>query len=379
MHRFYFLLITALFVSLCSCTKQSAGSDVFCRDVYTPRYAKGFTIKGRDDSRSVVIETLSPWQGESADTARLLVLRDGDIAPEGFDGSTVSGDVRRIIAMSSTHIAMLDAVEHVDKVKGVSGMSYISNSYIRSHADSIVDVGYDGNVDYERLMSLQPDIVLIYGTNGASPMEGKLRQLGIPYMYVAEYLEESPLGKAEWLVALAETLGIRDKGIEVFERIPERYNALRDSVKSLGLKRPRVMINTPYSGSWFMASTGSYLATLINDAGGDYVYTADTGTTSQAIDIEEAYMLTADADKWINPGTIVSLEQLRQTLPRFADTRPVLNGEVYNTTARVTEGGGNDYWESGAVHPELVLRDMVKIFHPDLMPDTPFVYYQKLK
>ena len=108
---------------------------------------------------------------------------------------------------------MLDAIGETGRVVGVSGIDYISNPDIQARRDSVGDVGYEGNINYELLLSLDPrPRVAFYGVNGASSMEGKLKELDIPFMYVGDYLEESPLGKAEWLVALSEVIGKRAEG-----------------------------------------------------------------------------------------------------------------------------------------------------------------------
>lgn len=122
---------------------------------------------------------------------------------------------------------MLDAIGEVRCITGVSGIDYISNPDIQARRDSIGDVGYEGNINYELLLSLDPDLVLLYGVNGASAMESKLEELDIPFMYVGDYLEESPLGKAEWMVVLSEVTGKREKGEKAFAAIPVRYNALK--------------------------------------------------------------------------------------------------------------------------------------------------------
>ena len=114
-------------------------------------------------------------------------------------------------------------------------------------------MGYDSNIDYELLTALRPDLVLVYGIAASSGMETKLLELNIPYLYMGEYIEQSPLGKAEWLVALAEAVGCRDKGESAFRPIEERYEALKKRVAETVLDAPSAMLNTPYGDSWFMA------------------------------------------------------------------------------------------------------------------------------
>lgn len=382
MKRLHFVIgLFVLAITIVSCGGNGNSSvSTYADSIYLPEYASGFRILGAEGSSSVIIESVNPWQGADSVVTRLFIARDGEEPPQGFEGQVIEGDARRIVAMSSTHIAMLDVIGETARVVGVSGMDFISNDAVRSRRDSIGDVGYDGNVNYELLLSLQPDIILLYGTNGASGMEPKLKELGIPYVYIGEYLENSALGKAEWIVAVAEIVGKRDEGIKAFSAIPERYNAIREKAANC-LKhssRPKVMINLPYGDSWFMAPTGSYLVRLIEDAGGDYIYKKNNSNESRPIDLEEAFMLVSASDKWINVGQTRSLDELRKNYPKFAATKPVLSGEVYNTTGRVAANGANDYWERGVVEPDVVLRDMVMIFHPELA-DSDLVYYEKLK
>lgn len=375
--------IQLVVVALCTmaaaaCGRKSVSLEDFDKPVYMLEYASGFDIQGADSKQSVLLTVTNPWQGADGIAVQLFIARDGETAPEGFDGQVLEGDAERIVAMSSTHIAMLDAIGEVDRVVGVSGIDYISNPDIQARRDRIGDVGYEGNINYELLLSLDPDLVLLYGVNGASGMEPKLRELGIPFMYVGDYLEESPLGKAEWMVALSEVVGCRSEGEKVFAEIPVRYNALKQRVAENALDAPSVMLNMPYGDSWFMPSAGSYAVRLIEDAGGDYIYKKNTGNASTPVDMEEAYLLASAADLWLNVGMASTLGEVKAACPKFADTRCFRNGYVYNNNARTNAAGGNDYFESGVVHPELVLRDLIKIFHPELVEED-FVYYKRLK
>lgn len=379
MKRWIQLAVVALCaIVVAACGRKSVSLEDFDKPVYMLEYASGFDIQGADSKQSVLLTVTNPWQSADGIAVQLFIARDGETAPEGFDGQVLEGDADRIVAMSSTHIAMLDAIGEVDRVVGVSGIDYISNPDIQARRDRIGDVGYEGNINYELLLSLDPDLVLLYGVNGASGMEPKLRELGIPFMYVGDYLEESPLGKAEWMVALSEVVGCRSEGEKVFAEIPVRYNALKQRVAENALDAPSVMLNMPYGDSWFMPSAGSYAVRLIEDAGGDYIYKKNTGNASTPVDMEEAYLLASAADLWLNVGMASTLGEVKAACPKFADTRCFRNGYVYNNNARTNAAGGNDYFESGVVHPELVLRDLIKIFHPELVEED-FVYYKRLK
>lgn len=352
----------------------------FDSTLYAPEYASGFALRGAGEGRSALLSVSDPWQGAQGVSSQLFIARDGEEPSADFTGQVLRGDAKRIVTMSSTHVAMLDALGAADRIVGVSGLDFITTPSIQNRRDEVGDVGFEGNINYEVLLSLNPDLVLLYGVNGASSMEGKLKELGIPYVYVGDYLEESPLGKAEWMVPMAEMVGKREEGVKRFEEIPVRYNALRDRVAAQGITaadRPKVMLNTPYGDSWFMPPVGSYMVRLISDAGGDYLYSENRSGSSLPIDMEKAYALTTAADYWLNTGNLSSLAELRRACPKFVDTEVVRDGKVFNNNLRATAGGGNDFFESGIVQPDIVLRDLVKIFYPDLV-DEDFVYYRKL-
>lgn len=363
-----------MIILLAACHKNSADVEDFSESLYTPQYASGFEINGKPNSSSTLLSVSSSWQGADSIPSLLFIARDGEEAPDSFNGQILKDEAKRIVTMSSTHIALLDALGATDRIVGVSGMDYITNPDIRKRRHQIADVGYEGNVDYEALIAADPDLVLLYGVTGASTMEGKLRELGIPFLYVGDYLEESPLGKAEWIVPLAEIIGQRDRGEVAFSGIAERYNSLKNKVAENALDAPSVMLNVPYGDSWFMPSASSYMAQLINDAGAHYIYTKDTGNTSAPIDLEEAYRLASEADFWLNTDQVTSLSQLAAKCPKFIDTRVFRNGYVYNNTLRANAAGGNDFFESGITHPDLILQDLIHIFHPDLSPDSLFYY-----
>ena len=364
-------------LSLASCVYNKKTSlEAFKQDVYTPEYATGFKILGAKNAQSTLIQVSNPWQGAKNVTMSYFISRNGELPPTGFTGPTIPAGAQHIVCMSSSYIAMLDALGQVDRIDAVSGINYIANPYILAHRYSNKDMGPEMN--YELLLGLKPDVVLLYGIGDAqTAVTDKLKELAIPYMYVGEYLEESPLGKAEWLVALSELTDSRDKGIDVFREIPKRYQALKDLTASVE-QRPTVMFNTPWNDSWVMPSTHSYMAQLVTDAGADYIYKENTSNSSTPIGLETAYGLIQKADYWINVGTASTLDELKNMNPKFADAKSVRNKTVYNNNLRITATGGNDYWESAVVRPDVVLRDLIHIFHPELVSDSTY-YYRHLE
>ncbi len=180
------------------------------------------------------------------------------------------------------------------------------------------------------------------------------------------------------MLAIAEIIGEREKGEETFKEIAGRYNDLKKKVADAAIDSPSVMLNVPYGDSWFMPSSSSYMARLIRDAGGDYIYKKDSGNTSLPIDLEEAYTLASQADFWLNTDQVTSLATLAKKCPKFTDTRIFRNGAVYNNTLRSNAAGGNDFFESGITNPDLILQDLISLFHPEISK-APFYYYQKLQ
>ena len=357
----------------------SCGSNGVVREtepLYTPRYAKGFAIERDSESGVKYLVVKNPWQG--AEGIAFYTEIDTLSPP------------KRIIAMSSSHAAMLDSVGCADRIVGLSGCRFVYNPKLSKAVaeGKISEVGYDSAFDFEKICALNADIVLLYGIAGeAKAMTSKLDELRIPYIYIGDYLETSPLGKAEWVVALATLCGVEAEGKEFFAEVEERYNTLREQNSSL-TNKPRVMLNTPYRDTWFMPPHDSYMVRLIEDAGGEYVLTENgerktenedkPSTTSKPISLEEALELAIRSDFWLNLGQTASLEELKAVAPRFAKVDAVRQGRVYNNTKRTNESRGSDFWESGAIRPDIILEDLVKILHHDAPTDSLY-YYTKLQ
>ena len=365
-------LIYILALITASCSSRGNSNVEQLRPLYTPKYATSFSL-GTDSLSRTVLTITNPYQSDKPFEQKIYLLNDTDTAPAAAHSLRIPAE--RISCLSSSHIAMLDAVGCADKVVGVSGIKFITNSSVRSSA---IEIGYDSALDFERIKAIGTDLILLYGLYGEdSATTTKLTQLGIPYIYIGDYIEPSPLAKAEWIVAISALCGKMSEGIEYFTALEQRYNALKAQAASY-TSRPKVMLNTPYNDTWFMPPVRNYAVQLIADAGAEYIYPQNNSSESVAISLEQALLLASTADVWIHLGQISSLAQLKAENPKFASVPAVVNGRIYNNTKRTTPYGGSDFWESGTVNADIVLQDMIKLLHHNSPTDSLY-YYKRLE
>lgn len=371
-------------MALLGCAPSSGrteGGEVYLTTLdtlYTPHYASGFQFFSC--GKSSLLQILSPWQGANGETKEVFLARNGETPPEGFQGEVIPLPLKRIVCMSSSYVAFLDALDHSDLICGISGAKFITTPTVvaRIAEGHIADVGYDNSINYELLVSLKPDVIFVYGLQGEnSAITTKLNELGLRVVYIGDYIENSPLGKAEWITVFGEFLDCRAEAEARFDTIRSQYEAIQHLASTVE-KRPRVMLNAPWRDSWFVPGDQNYMVRLISDAGGEYACAGEDSDQSRPISTETAYLKALHSDIWLNPSSFNSLNDLLSANPRFREIPLVKKGQVYNNNARTTPSGGSDFWESGAVNPHLVLRDMIRIFHPELLPGHELYYFHRL-
>lgn len=378
-----------------------------------PAHARGFSVEEFTDF--TIINVRDPWQGSAGVRFRYVLSDETGRIPDSLAHLPgIQVPVSRVVCMSTTHIAMVEALGRSPSIIGVSGTSYISNEYIRGRISrgEVHDVGADQSLDYERIISLDPDVVFAYGvTAEINGMVKRLGNVGIPVVLNADYLEVEPLGKTEWIRFLASFYGLSDRADSLFRTIETEYIKYREiagsvprqppaghspgpaagssassgesSASSLSAAPasgiPRVMTGLPWKDSWYVPGANSFAAAFIRDAGGEYIWQDMESREAAPVDLESVYARGTTADIWINCGSAASLEDIRQTESRLSGMKPFRDGKVFNNTARLNSTGGNDFWEKGVMEPHLVLADLVSIFHPPALPGHELRYYRQLK
>ncbi len=364
-----------------SCNKTGRESpDRSLLAVEKPQYANGFRIERYEGFR--ILHVINPWQGSRAVHFQYVLTDELSRIPDSLRHyPLITIPVKRVICMSTTHVAMMDALGETDAIVGISGSDYISNTALRSrlHAGELRDVGADQALNYELMLSLHPDLVMAYGiTSEVSGLVNRMESLGIRVILNGDYLEDEPLGKTEWIRFVASFFAKEKLADSLFRSVTCNYNRYKDMAGEVE-EKPLVMTGLPWKDTWYIPGGRSFAAAYIRDAGGRYIWEELDGREAVPMDLEAIFARAASADIWINCGAAASLTEIGASDVRLNRFKPVSTGRVYNNNARINPAGGNDFWESGVMAPHLILADLISIFHPEVLPDHQLVYYTRIE
>ncbi|MBY0588774.1 ABC transporter substrate-binding protein [bacterium] len=300
--------------------------------------------------------------------------------PAPRDGRTIGLPVQRMVCLSSTHLGFLEELDAIDRVVGVSARRHVSHRALldRIANGDVVEVGSGMPIDTERLLACRPDVVVTFGVN-ESDVEpfAMIQRAGIPVLVVAEYTEDDPLGRAEWIKVFGLLVGKVDLAQTRYEEIARQYESLRARVSAVK-DRPTVLLNASFQGIWYLPGGTSYMARLLSDAGSDYLWKDDQGSRVLTLDFETVFARGKSARYWLNVGFWKTLADGLANDPRYQHFDAFAAGRVFNHMAGAGEESGTDYFERGAARPDLVLADLIRIFHPPSLPMHEMVWYKQL-
>ncbi len=341
--------------------------------------ASGFTVDYFNNYKIVTVKT--PWQGATAPLVYVLV-QCGTTAPVVKDATgIIEVPVKSVVSLSTSFLPHLTSQHLLDKVVAVDSALYTINEAIVNGVKDgkIVEVGGGGggmDINIEKLIDLKPELILSQRFSDDDKAYPAMQQAGLPVVIDADFLDQTPLGVAEWgkfISVFFNTEGVAQK---TFAEVNDHYEKVATLAKS-ARTQPTVFVNTPYSGTWYMPGGESYVATLLRDAGAKYLWADDTTAGSIALSLEEVLDTAAEADYWVNvfPTSQADVLAADERLNQFAAFK---SGQIYTSNARMNANGGSDYYEGGYANPDVILSDLVKIFHPDLLPDYTLYFYAPL-
>lgn len=382
-HFFVFLLICA---ALLSCRQPQrrqaepayAGKDLF-PDKVQIAHARGFTIEYHPNYKLVHIFTGSAGK---PDTARYLLVQKDTPAPGGYPyAQKITVPLQSMVGSSSMHVALADFAGSPHIITGLENLRYVYAASVRERIakGQVKAVGVEGNLDNEQILALHPDLVMVTENPEIKPAKYRvLREAGIPVLANAEWMETTPLGQAEWVKLMAALVNREAWVNQQFGAVEKEYRRLAQLGRTAPDK-PSVITGLSYKGTWFVPGGESFVAQFLYDAGARYPWADAKGTGNLALSFEAVAPRALEADYWINTSDAVSRTDIADRDHRYADFRPYRTGNIYNNNNRVNDQGSNDYWESAAMQPQLILADLIKIFHPRLLPGHQLVYYKQIK
>jgi len=369
-------------VILISCTGNTAKSPSDLKTAETPivSYAKRLKIENSDGYSHIFV--LNPWQGLRDLAQEWYLIRSDEEIPSFIDTlKVIRVPVKKVVCMSTTHIAMISALGEAGSVVGFSGTRFIfSDTLVQCvRRGEIREVGYEDNLNKELIVKLDPDLVMVYGIGSeSSGYIGKLREMGVKVVYNADYLENNPLGKAEWIRFMGALFCKEELADSIFAGIEKEYNKLKSYISATIVDRPKVLLGLPFRDTWYISPGNSYISALVGDAGGDYLWKDTESSVSMPLGLENVYMKAVSADYWLNAGSAGTRGEIAAIDERLSQLECFKTGNIFNNNKRTGKEGGNDYWEGGSLNPHIILRDIASILHPGLLEGNELIYYRRL-
>ncbi|MEO1290857.1 MAG: ABC transporter substrate-binding protein [Chloroflexota bacterium] len=356
-------------------TDYDASVDYF-PDKAEVKYAENFTVEYFSNYKVV---TVVPF-ANAEETRTYILVQCGTEVPDDIEADAiVEAPVQRIVALSTTILPHIVDQELVDRLVAVDSLAFTSTQEILDNAESIAEVNPDfAGLNLEVLLDIEPDVIMgqqFFATDGS--FDASI-DAGLAVVLNSDFADTSPLAAAEWGKYLSLYFNTEAIANETFETVETEYNDLVELVADVEA-RPTVLAGTPFEGNWFLAGGASTISQLITDAGGDYLFSDLEGTSLQ-LSFEEVLDQAIDADYWINlnqPWT--TTDEMLSADERYAEFAAFEVGNLWNNNLQQLASGGNGYFESGFVNPQLILGDLVAILHPDLLPEHEFSYYQQLE
>lgn len=346
------------------------------------RHATGFSIEYRKHYK--ILTVLRPWP-DAEQQFRYVLVQCGTPRPSGFDGQQlIEVPISTITVLSPTHLPHLEQLREVSSLVGISDRDLVYSARIRDQLTTgeVKAVGRGATLNIEVVLELAPELVTAVGHDqpqyNAHPL---LERAGVHVVINSEYMEDSALGRAEWLkftAAFFNKEGIAERSFGEAERRYKAYAAMTERIPEE--QRPTVFGGALFRDTWHVPGGGSFVAQLIHDAGGRYLWAEDTHRASVPLSFEVVYERAANADYWLT-GRLgwLTRADMRAENKRYASFKAFRAGQVYNSNARVNGQGANDFWERGVVEPQTLLADLIKILHPNLLPEHRLRFFRWLE
>lgn len=368
-----FLAGMLLAAVMCSCGNHNSGASKYSVPGDTLTREARF-LQMVDCGEFTAVDIFVPWM-DSVPLASYAIFQDSaglSLCPDGYQ--PVLAPIKRSAVFSSVYTSGLEMLGALDGVAGVADGNYYLSSdtvYQLLKNGNITDVGSSMSPLVEKLVDIEPDAILLSPYAGVS--EPGIEQLGVPMIWMADYLEATPLARAEWILLLGELYGKRPEAQNIYESVSENYNNIKQSVSS-ETRKPKVVVDRPMSGVWYVPGGQSYMAKMLEDAGADYPWADTKNAASLPLDEASVIEVGADADIWlIKDANALTPNEISVLVPHSKVFKAFPEKTYLCNTLEVP------YYNLIAFRPDTILADMATLFHPEIFDHEPTKFYRQIK
>ena len=379
MKSFVIYCLFFFLISLMGCNQhdraQTPSMQTAQNDVH---YAKGLAIY-RYEGFSIVKIT-NPWPKATKDYTYILQKKGGIIPDSLKQNMIIKVPLNTIVVTSTTHIPSLEMLDVENTLIGFPNLDYISSEKVRARIDAgkIKELGNNQRLNTEILIDMQPDLIVGFGIDNNNPTLDNLQKNGLKIMLNGDWNEQTPLGKAEWIKFFGTLYEMETKADQLFSAIEKEYSKIL-AMAQKNTSKPTVMAGAIFENQWYLPHGNSWGSIFIKDAGGQYLWSESHGTGSLSLPFETVLEKAKAADFWIGPAQFTSLAEMTIDNPHYDQFAAFKNKKVYSFSNKKGRTGGLLFYELAPNRPDLVLKDMVKILHPELLPGYQLYFFEKLK
>lgn len=369
-----FVLVFLLFIQ---CKEVPKNENAIASSKNEIQYAKGLEIYKHQGFS--ILKITNPWPEAKQSFTYILQEKNGIIPDSMKQFTVIPIPLKSIVVTSTTHIPALELLGVENTLVGFPNTDYISSEKTRKRIDDgkVREVGVNENLNTEVLIDMKPDVIVSFGLNDSNPTLHNLQKSGLKVMLNGDWTEQSPLGKAEWIKFFGALYGLDTKANTIFSEIEKEYNSTLDLAKK-ATDKPTVLSGAMYQEQWYVPQGESWAALFLKDAKSQYLWADTKGNGSLPVPFEVILEKAQNADFWIAPGDFSTLKQMSDNNPHYNQFASFKNKKVYSYAVNKGAKGGILYFEWSPTRPDWVLKDLIKIFHPELLPNHKLYFFQKL-
>jgi len=346
--------------------------------IFKIEYAKGFEVEKVNEG--YVIKVTEPWPKADKTYKYLLKPKDQELKTDIDYDYIIETPIDKVVVTSTTHIPSLDTLGVLNQLIGFPNTDYVSTKNARQLIDDgqIRDVGQNQNLNTELLIDLNPEAIVTFAVKGQNKGVESIKKAGIPVLYNADWVESHPLGKAEWIKFFGLLFDKTEQANSIFQGIKNEYEKAK-ILATKAEKKPEVISGALWKDQWYLPAGESWQAEIIKDANANYLYADKEGSGSLSLSFESVLSKAKNAEFWIAPAQYTSYKEMLEQQPHYAKFKAFQDQNIFSFSSFKGANGGVLYYELAPNRPDLVLKDIINIFHPEVLDDYTNHFFKPLE